>query len=442
MINAVNIIRRKRDGHSHDDSEIESLIRSYTTGEVTDYQMSAWLMAAFLNGMDDNELFSLTKSMLYSGQVLDLSDIPGKKVDKHSTGGVGDKISLILAPLVAACGVPVPMISGRGLGHTGGTLDKLEAIPGFRTNLSIEHYKAQLRQIGAVLIGQTEEIAPADRKLYALRDVTATVEFIPFIAASIMSKKLAEGIDALVLDVKTGRGAFMKTEEDARNLAMELCEIGTHFGKDCTAWITRMDSPLGYGVGSWPETQEAIRCLHGENVTDVMEIVYTLASEMLVLGGSAEDTSEARKTCEAAIYNGNALDKFIEIVERQGGDPTVVEDPTTRIDFEMVAEAPATATGYVNDINAYDIGLLAVEMGAGRMRKEDQVDPLAGLILLKKPGDAVQQGEPIARLYTGKLDRISEFSERATAAFSVSSQPPDLEPLLVGRLANGTWTSN
>ncbi len=438
--NFVNLIRKKRDGGSLTSSEIESLISAYTVGDVPDYQMSAWLMAAFLSGMDDRELYSLTSAMLYSGKVLDLSDTPGIKVDKHSTGGVGDKISLILAPVVAACGVPVPMISGRGLGHTGGTLDKLEAIPGFRTDLSIDDYKRQLGKIGAVMIGQTSDIAPADRKLYALRDVTATVEFIPFISASIMSKKLAEGIDALVLDVKCGSGAFMKNIDDARKLAETLCGIATHFGKKSTAWITDMNTPLGYTVGTWPETAEAIRCLHGEQVSDVMTVVTALAAEMLVHGGKANSHDEGIKLAEDAIQSGKALDRFIQIVEQQGGDTSVVKDPNSRAGFDDAAMVTSPKSGRVSNIDCYGLGMLAVELGAGRLRKEDDVDPLAGITLLKKRGDEVQPGETIARLHTRKIDRISEFSDRLSSLFEIGETSVEEGKLLLNRFSDGEWS--
>ncbi len=319
-MNVTDLIVRKRDGGALSRNDISDLIRAYTLGDVPDYQMSAWLMAAFLRGMSDDEMMALTESMLHSGSVLDLSDIPGTKVDKHSTGGVGDKVSILLAPIVAACGVPVPMISGRGLGHTGGTLDKLESIPGFDTALPIDEYRRQLGDLGIVMIGQTAEIAPADRKMYALRDVTGTVEFIPFIAASILSKKLAEGIDALVLDVKFGSGAFMKEESGARELAETMVRISEQFDKRTVALLTDMDEPLGRAVGNWPEVVESIEGLKGEGPDDVMEVTTALAAEMLVLGGAAEGDEDARRRVANVIENGDALDKLAELVERQGGD--------------------------------------------------------------------------------------------------------------------------
>lgn len=439
-INVVNLIRLKRDGGTLASRQIEEMIFAYTAGDVPDYQMSAWLMAAFKSGLNDAEAFALTSAMLHSGTVLDLSDIAGIKVDKHSTGGVGDKISLILAPIVAACGVPVPMISGRGLGHTGGTLDKLEAIPGFRTDLSIDEYRKQLRDINVVMIGQTADIAPADKKLYALRDVTATVEFIPFIAASIMSKKLAEGIDALVLDVKCGSGAFMKDVEDATRLAETLCTIANRFGKDCTAWLTNMDTPLGAAVGTWPETNEAIRCLHGDDYPDVIQVVYALAADMLVHGKVASSLAEGAAMARSAIESGSALDKFVELVERQGGATQVIKDPEAREGFEVAAECHSPSGGFVTAINCFELGMLAVDMGAGRLRKEDAVDPLAGITLLKKPGDAVQPGEVIARLHTRKSDRIPEFSDRLVSMVSIREKQVPRDKLLMNRLSNGAWT--
>ncbi len=442
-INPVELIIAKRDGQVVPAEQLRALIHAYTQGAVPDYQMSAFLMAAFLRGMDPAETFVLTDAMLHSGVVLDLSDLPGVKVDKHSTGGVGDKVSLILAPLVAACGVPVPMISGRGLGHSGGTLDKLEAIPGFRTNLSIDAYRRQLHALGVVMIGQTAEIAPADRKLYALRDVTGTVEFIPFIAASIMSKKLAEGIDALVLDVKCGRGAFMKTPDDARRLAETLVGLGERFGKRTVALLTDMETPLGYAVGNWPETREAIRCLHGDDVPDLMEVTYALAAEMLYLGGVVPSPEAGHRRAREAVASGAALDTFIALVEAQGGDAAVVRDPDRRPDDVPVADvrAPEDAHGYVAHLDALRLGYTAVAMGAGRRRKEDPVDPLAGITLVKKPGDAVAPGDVLARLHTRKIDALPAFSDAVAKAYSFTDRRPTLASRLIDRYAGGRWAN-
>ena len=442
--NPVDLIIAKRDGRALTPEQIRALVAAYTRGDVPDYQMSAFLMAAFLRGMNEEEAFALTDAMLHSGVVLDLSDLPGVKVDKHSTGGVGDKVSLILAPLVAACGVPVPMISGRGLGHSGGTLDKLEAIPGFRTDLSIDDYRRLLARLGVVMIGQTAEIAPADRKLYALRDVTGTVEFVPFIAASIMSKKLAEGIDALVLDVKCGRGAFMKREADARRLAETLVGLGEQFGKRTVALLTDMETPLGRGIGNWPETAEAIRCLHGEDVPDVMEVTYALAGEMLCLGGAAASPEAGVAHARETLASGRALDKFIALVEAQGGDASVVRDPARRADAEPVAEvrAPDDATGFVADLDALALGWTAVAMGAGRRRKEDPVDPTAGITLNKKPGDPVKPGEVLARLHTRKTGQIPAFRDAVARAFTFSEAPAAPGARLLNRYAHGQWANS
>jgi pyrimidine-nucleoside phosphorylase len=439
--NVVDLLIKKRDGGALTADEISTLVDAYVRGDVRDYQMSAFLMAGFLNGLDATETFALTRSMLHSGIVLDLSDIPGVKVDKHSTGGVGDKISLILAPVVVACGVPVPMISGRGLGHTGGTLDKLESIPGFNVRLSINEYRQQLADLGIVMIGQTEEIAPADKELYGLRDVTGTVEHIPFIASSIMSKKLAEGIDALVLDVKFGRGAFMKEEADARRLAETLVDIGERFDKQATALLTDMNRPLGYAVGNWPETLESINILHGERVPDVFELTMALAGEMIWMGGKADSPEEGAQMAERTIDDGSALEVFAKMVERQDGDVSVVHDPSTRKGFSEAAivKAPDGASGYVEAIDALDVGRLAVAMGAGRMRKEDEVDPLAGIIFECRPGDPIEAGQPLARLFTRRRDRLEEFETRLVDAFTYSDHPVELPPLIRDRYADGRW---
>jgi pyrimidine-nucleoside phosphorylase len=446
-VNTSSLIRLKRDGGTLSADQITALVDAYTAGDVPDYQMSALLMAAFLRGMDTEETAALTRAMLYSGDVLDLSAVPGTKVDKHSTGGVGDKVSLVLAPLVAACGVPVPMISGRGLGHTGGTLDKLESLPGFRTDLSIQEYEQQLRDIGVVMIGQTAEIAPADRKLYALRDVTATVEFIPFIAASIMSKKLAEGIDALVLDVKGGRGAFMQDEADARRLAETLVGIGREFGKPTVARLTRMDVPLGRAIGNWPEMTECIRILRGEEpaggaVDDLLEVTLALAGEMLHLGGVAGDFEDGLAQATVALADGSALDKFHELVETQGGDTSVLDDPDRREGSAPVAtvEAPADAEGFVADIDALALGLAAVHLGAGRAKKEDDVDPTAGFVLLKKPDEPIAPGEPLAHVFAADESRVD--TDAVAAAFTFASAPPAVPSRLVDRYDGERWASH
>ena len=439
----VDLIIAKRDGNTLAADDIKALIDAYTHDKVPDYQMSAFLMAAFLQGMNEEETAALTDAMLYSGDVLDLSNTPGIKVDKHSTGGVGDKVSLILAPVVAACGVPVPMISGRGLGHTGGTLDKLESIPGFNVNLSIADYKHQLDDIGLVMIGQTDDIAPADRKLYALRDVTGTVEFIPFIAASIMSKKLAEGIDALVLDVKCGRGAFMKNESDARRLAETLVGIGERFDKRTVALMTRMDVPLGRAIGNWPEVEESIRCLHGdfEGAEDLMEVTLALAGEMLHLGNMADSPQAGREHAQQAIDNGSAFDKFVELAEVQSGDASALHDPTTRPDVPepIAVTASDNAAGYINALDALALGHTAVALGAGRRRKEDSVDHTAGIVLAKKPGDAVAKGDVLAHIYTKKEADIESAINTVRKAYTFAKRPPEALPILLDRYTREGW---
>ncbi len=416
----VALIAKKRDGHQIEAGAIKQLIDAYTTGALPDYQMSAFLMAAFLKGMDAAEIQALTHAMLYSGSVVDLSDIPGTKVDKHSTGGVGDKVSLILAPVVAACGVPVPMISGRGLRHSGGTLDKLESIPGFDVQMDIAAYKAQLARLGVVMIGQTAEIAPADRKIYALRDVTATVANRAFIAPSIMSKKIAAGIDGLVLDVKCGAGAFMKTPAEARLLADLLVQIGEEFGKPTVAWLTNMNQPLGYAVGNWPEMAESIACLRGKWIDDLMTLTLTLAGEMICLGKQAASPEEGYKKAKAAIDAGAAFDKFLSMVDAQGGDVAVASRGTREHPAQVIEVlAPAEMTGYIQQIDALAIGEVAVALGAGRLKKEDQVDPLAGLVLAQKQGGQVAQGTLLATLYTNhNIDRAQLIS-KVQAAFAV-----------------------
>ena len=449
-LDVVRLLAAKRDGARLSPEDVTALVAAYTAGDVPDYQMAAFLMAAFIRGLDETEAAALTRAMLHSGEVLDLSDVEGRKVDKHSTGGVGDKVSILLAPLVAACGVPVPMISGRGLGHTGGTLDKLEAIPGFRTDLDVDAYRQQLADIGVVMIGQTAEIAPADKKLYALRDVTGTVESIPLIAASIMSKKLAEGIDALVLDVKAGKGAFMKSTTEARRLAEALVGIGEEFGKPTVALLTRMDAPLGRAIGNGPETAEAIRALHGDaplggEIDDMLEVTLALAGEMIALGGTPEagpaasGADEGRSLAEAALRDGFGWGVMREMVEAQGGDVAVMDDPSL-LHGEPVAtvEAPeAAGAGFVTAIDAFEVGLAAVALGAGRAKKEDDVDPKAGYVLLKKPGEAVEPGEPLAHIYATHPDQADPA--RLAAAFSFGETAPEAQPMILDRLDASGW---
>ncbi len=419
-MNIVELIRRKRDGGTLAPADIATFVRDYTDGNVPDYQASAFLMAAFLRGLDGGELVALTQAMLHSGDVLDLSDIPGAKVDKHSTGGVGDKISLHLAPAVAACGLNVPMISGRGLGHTGGTLDKLESIPGFRTNLSIAEFRSTLRACGMALIGQTDRLAPADKKLYALRDVTGTVESIPLIAASIMSKKLAEGIDGLVLDVKVGSGAFMKTLPEARQLAETLVDIGKRAGKRVSAFLTNMDEPLGRYVGNWLEVAETLDVLGGCGEPDLVELTVALGGEMLVLGQAAATVEEGRERITSVLNNGEALKRFDRCVELQGGNRSGVTAPP------LAWPVVATASGYVQSIDAQEIGLAAIELGAGRTLKEDNIAPFAGIFFRKKIGEPVKLGEVLADI----SGNSTEIAARIQRAFTIDAKPPESKPLI------------
>ncbi len=441
-MNAVPLIVAKRDGHALAPDSVRALVDAYTAGDVPDYQMAAFLMAAFLRGMTDAEAAALVDAMLHSGTVLDLSDLPGRKVDKHSTGGVGDKVSILLAPLVAACGVPVPMISGRGLGHTGGTLDKLESIPGMDVGLSIERYREVLASVGTVMIGQTDEIAPADRKLYALRDVTGTVESIPLIAASILSKKLAEGIDALVLDVKCGRGAFMKDEPRARQLAETLVRVARERGTPTVALLTAMDAPLGRAIGNGPETAEAISLLRGETpaggpADDVVEVTLALAAEMLVLGDAAADVAEGRRLARAALADGWALGIFRELVEAQGGDASVLDEPA-RLMGEPVATVEAPASGVVTAIDSLALGHAAVALGAGRARKEDAVDPRAGFVLHRVVGEAVEAGDTLATIYASDASRADAAA--VAAAFTIGAEAPPARPLVMDRYDGQAWT--
>ncbi len=442
-INAVDLIVRKREKGELSALEIASLVNGYTLGNIPDYQVAAFLMAAFLNGMNEGEMVALTEAMLHSGSVLDLSDIPGKKVDKHSTGGVGDKVSIPLAAIVAACGVPVPMISGRGLGHTGGTLDKLESIPGFSTQMDIEAYRRQLADIGVVMIGQTDEIAPADKKLYALRDVTGTVEFIPFIAASILSKKIAEGIDALVLDVKCGSGAFMQSETDARQLAETLVQIGERFDKPTVALLTDMDQPLGRRVGNWPEIVESVQCLRGEGPDDVMEVTLALAAEMLLAGGVAGSLEEGQELSTQCISDGRAMEKFVELVESQGGDPEAVRNPEKIDGGAQTADilASENSVGTVARIDARIIGRAMITLGAGRMTKEDEVDPLAGITLMVKQGERVPSSGVIARIQASSDDRFAATEEMVKLAFEFAESASDPGSRLIDRYSNGRWVN-
>lgn len=437
-MNVVEIIRKKRNGEALTSAELKFIIDGYVRGTVPEYQIAAFLMATYFRGMTKSETAEFTRLMLHSGDVIDLSSIPGIKVDKHSTGGVGDKISLPLAPIVAACGVPVPMISGRGLGHTGGTLDKLESIPGFSTNLSVDEYTRVIADLGLVMIGQTKEIAPADKKMYALRDVTATVECIPLIAGSIMSKKLAEGIDALVLDVKTGRGAFMQTYERSVDLAQALVEIGTSFGKQTVGFITNMNQPLGHAIGNWLETAESVACLQGHGPGDVMELTYVLGGKMVELGGKASNLEEGIGKCREVVENGTAFAKFVALVEHQGGDSSFLHHPERYPKSRHRVSVTAPQDGFITSIDSLELGLSVITMGGGRTAVDDVIDPKAGILLMKKAGDSVASGDVIAECYTDRDNVLTTVKERVTEAFRFGPSVPDSSPLVISIVdANG-----
>ena len=418
-----HIIARKRDGHALTREEITAFVRGATDGSWADYQLSALLMAIYLRGMTPEETADYTEAMMRSGVVADLSGVPGTKVDKHSTGGVGDKVSIVLAPMVVACGVPVPMISGRGLGHSGGTLDKLESIPGFRTDLSLDAYRAQVARIGCALIGQTRDLAPADKKLYALRDVTATVECVPLICGSILSKKLAEGIDALVLDVKFGRGAFMKTKAEARALAEALVRVGKAGGKQVRAVLTAMDQPLGRAVGNALEVAESIAGLQGHGPEDLMEVTTALGVQMLLLGGVAGDEREARAKLDDAIASGAALRTFRAIVSAQGGDTRAVEDPSLLPQAKLKLPLAAPRAGYVQGVDAMAVALAALRLGAGRATAEDRIDPAVGVAKLVKIGERVESGQSLCVIHANDEGAAAEARGMLEKAVTVSAKP-------------------
>jgi len=430
----VDLIRRKRDSGELTREEIEQLIAAYTGGDIPDYQMSAWLMAVALRGMSRAEIAALTGAMLHSGRVLDFSDLPGRKVDKHSTGGVGDKPSLVIAPVVAAGGVKVPMISGRGLGHTGGTLDKLESIPGFNVNLSLADFRRVLETCGCALIGQTAEIAPADKKIYALRDVTGTVESPALICASIMSKKLAEGIDALVLDVKTGSGAFMKKIEDAASLAELLVETGKRMGKNVVALLTDMNQPLGRTAGNAMEVAEAIEVLSGGGPADLRELCLELAGWMFYLGERVKTVDEGKKLSAELIASGQAREKFREIVRLQGGDVGVVDDPRRLARARQTLDVTSPADGYVAGTQCEQLGVACVVLGGGREKKEDTIDPAVGLEFHKRIGDAVKRGEPLCTLHYNADDRLDQACRLVETAYRIEPEKPKTIPPLVHRV--------
>jgi pyrimidine-nucleoside phosphorylase len=427
------MIRTKRDGGRHSPADLDTFLEDYTKDRIPDYQMAAWLMAVYLQGLDDEETLSLTRVMLNSGRVLDFSMLPGPTVDKHSTGGVGDKISLPLAPIVAACGAYVPMISGRALGHTGGTLDKLESIPGFTTRLAAEEFTSQVSQLRLAFGGQTADLAPADGRLYALRDVTSTVESIPLIVSSILSKKFASGTARVVFDVKTGNGAFMRERDRARELAQELLAVTGALGRDASALITNMDQPLGWAVGNALEVAESIEVLRGEGPEDVRRLTLRLAGEMLHLAGIADSATDGETRAVHAIQDGSALERLAQVIAAQGGDPAVVEDagrlPRAPATFGVLAEGD----GYVCRINAYAIGDAVVDLGGGRRVKEDTIDPSVGMVLAKKVGDPVRPGEPLATIHARSED--GSIARAVRAAFELCDKAPEEQPLVWERLA-------
>jgi pyrimidine-nucleoside phosphorylase len=430
----VDLIRRKRDAGELAPAEIQQLIAAYTRGDVPDYQMSAWLMAVVLRGMSRPEIAALTEAMLHSGRVLDFSDLAARKVDKHSTGGVGDKTSLVIAPIVAAGGLKVPMISGRGLGHSGGTLDKLESIPGFNVNLTLAEFRHVLQTCGCALIGQTAEIAPADKKIYALRDVTGTVESPALICASIMSKKLAEGIDALVLDVKTGSGAFMKMIEDAVNLAELLVETGKRMGKKVVALLTDMNQPLGRKAGNAMEVAESIEVLAGAGPKDLRELCLELAAWMFYLGERVKTLDEGKKLSSDIIASGQALEKFREIVGLQGGDVGVVDDSHRLAHARQTLIVASPASGYVASIQCEQLGIACVVLGGGREKKDDEIDPAVGLEFHKRIGDTLERGEPLCTLHYNSDARLAEAQHLVETAYRIGPEKPESLPPLVYRV--------
>jgi pyrimidine-nucleoside phosphorylase len=427
---AVDVIRTKRDGWPLSREEVEAFVRAATDGSWSDYQLAALLMAIWLRGMSNDETAWLTGAMAHSGIVLDLSDIPGPKVDKHSTGGVGDKTSMVLAPLAAACGVVVPMMSGRGLGHTGGTLDKLESIPGFRVHLSIDEFRAGLKSVGMAMIGQTADVAPADKKLYALRDVTGTVESIPLITASILSKKVAEGIEGLVMDVKCGRGAFMKSKEEARKLAISLVANGRANGLRTEAIISSMDAPLGRAIGNALEVRECIDTLRGKGPKDLEFLSVELAARMVRLGGLAADDDQAIERVRGALRSGRGLELFRKLVEQQGGDPRVVDDPSILPAAPHRDMVTAENSGYLSNLDAEAVGRAAMALGAGRDRVEDKVDPAVGIVVKARVGDRVKVGDPLAELHYRDATKLPAARALIQSAAAIGDEEPTVRSIV------------
>ncbi|OEK59865.1 thymidine phosphorylase [Staphylococcus equorum] len=427
----VDIIEKKRDGQVLTKEEIEFFITGYTNGDIPDYQASSLAMAVFFQDMNDEERAALTMAMVNSGDVIDLSDIHGTKVDKHSTGGVGDTTTLVLAPLVAAVGVPVAKMSGRGLGHTGGTIDKLESVEGFHVEISEEKFVKLVNEAKVAVIGQTGNLTPADKKLYGLRDVTGTVNSIPLIASSIMSKKIAAGADAIVLDVKTGNGAFMKTLEDAEALAHAMVSIGNNVGRNTMAIISDMGQPLGHAIGNALEVKEAIETLQGKGPEDLTELVMTLGSQMVVVGGKAKDLEEARALLETAIQDGSALESFRTFLENQDGDGSVVDDVSKLPQAKYQIELPAKSSGFVTEIVANEMGVASMMLGAGRQTKDDDIDLSVGLVLHKKVGDRVDEGEPLLTIHSNR-ENVDDVIEKLNESITVSEQ--GAEPTLIHKI--------
>ncbi|WP_336771798.1 pyrimidine-nucleoside phosphorylase [Paenibacillus sp. MMO-58] len=437
---AVDLIQKKRDGGELTAKELTFLVDGYCDGDIPDYQMSAWAMAVLFRGMTPAETAALTLAMANSGDQVDLAPIAGVKVDKHSTGGVGDKTTLIIAPLVASVGVPVAKMSGRGLGHTGGTIDKLESIAGFQTELTREKFLEQVNELGLSVIGQSGNLAPADKKLYALRDVTATVESIPLIASSVMSKKIAAGADAIVLDVKTGSGAFMKTVDDSEKLAQAMVEIGTQVGRQTAAVISDMDQPLGFAIGNALEVREAIETLQGNGPADLTELCLTLGAHMVVLGGKASTVAEARGLLQSKLDNGEALAKFKQFVAAQGGDVSVVDDVNRLPQAAELVEVKASSAGFIAAIDAEELGIAAMLLGAGRATKDASIDYSVGITIRKKVGDSVSEGDTLAVLHTRAQDStVEEVIDKVREAYTVAADKPEERPLLLSVVtAEGT----
>lgn len=427
-----DIIMKKRNGGELTKEEIDFFVEGYTKGEIPDYQASALMMAIYFQKMTERETLALTMAMAHSGDMLDLSVIRGVKVDKHSTGGVGDKTSLALAPMAAACGIPVAKMSGRGLGHTGGTIDKLESFSGFSTAITTERFIENVNRIGIAIMGQTADLAPADKKLYALRDVTATVDNMSLIASSIMSKKLAAGADAIVLDVKTGSGAFMKEEADARSLAEEMVKIGKNAGRKTVAVISDMDQPLGYAVGNALEVKEAIDTLNGRGPEDFVELCLALGSRMLMAGGKAENVEEAEAMLRGVIADGSALRKLSEFVEAQGGDGSAVYHPELLPKARLVRSVEAVKSGYINRLVCDEIGICSLILGGGRENKDSEIDLSVGLVLRKKKGDYVEAGETLAEIHANDEGKAAEAEKRFLAACVIADSAPEKTPFIKG----------